>query len=317
MINTVILPSIAAGMDLDPGPAPKIFADAIAGMGLDPDAKIFDVSWWQFAERVIDEHGNEVVVLDFDNIDFVAAKADGYVGVILRAGMGRRIDESFQLAADAAKDAGLLVGAYWYLYVDQGLQVQLMVAQMGTIEGGCELGAWLDQERYGNEDATWQQWEVVIHSNTKYLVDYRAEDPGFYTSLWMWQFTGDMDVINGKPAREYRLWVAHWSDVGDPWLPESWDTWEFWQRGSDLRPDWNHAPSNRTDWGVYNGDNEEFYAAYGGWYPDPDPEPDGELAEQIKVNQIQIEKNRTQIEKLHREDWRLADLVGGVRHTRE
>jgi hypothetical protein len=167
----------------------------------------------------------------------------------------------------------LLVGAYWYLYVDQGLQVPLMVTQMGTVEGGCELGAWLDQEKYGNENATWQQWEVIIHSNTKYLVDYRAEDPGFYTSFWMWQLTGDMDVINGKPAREYRMWVAHWSDVGEPWLPEPWDTWEFWQKGSDLRPDWNHAPSNRTDWGVFNGTDQEFYAKYG-IVPDPEPDPD-------------------------------------------
>ena len=41
-------------------------------------AKIFDVSWWQFAEK--DADGN--TVLDYDNIDFEAARADGFDGVI-------------------------------------------------------------------------------------------------------------------------------------------------------------------------------------------------------------------------------------------
>ena len=89
-------------------------------------AKIKDLSWWQFAEREPDG----TIVLDYDNIDFEAAKADGYSLVILRAGRGKLIDESFQLACDAAKDAGFVVGAYWYLYVDQGLQVQKMIDQV-------------------------------------------------------------------------------------------------------------------------------------------------------------------------------------------
>ena len=241
-------------------------------------AKIMDVSWWQFAEK--DANGN--TILDYDNIDFEAARADGFDGVILRAGRGKLIDESFQLAADAAKDAGFVVGAYWYLYVDQCLQVQKMVDQVEAV-GGVDMPLFLDVERYGNEDDTPAEWQSIINSNTKYLVDEGFE-VGFYSSLWMWRLTGDMDVINGLPAKDYIMWTAHWpSSIGDepdtnpdlrPIVAEPWDgEWEKWQQGSDMRPHWNHqSPDNRTDFGVFKGTSAELFAKYKPGAPEPEPD---------------------------------------------
>jgi GH25 family lysozyme M1 (1,4-beta-N-acetylmuramidase) len=185
-------------------------------------AKIFDVSWWQFAERHYDENGNEFIVFDWDNIDFVAAKAAGFDGVIIRASHGWRVDESFELAYELAKDAGLLVGAYHYIYVDAGFsQWQNFWNQIKDKD--LELGFWFDQEVHSNGDATASQWQACINANVKGIVDESAEVPGFYTSYWMWELTGPMMMINGKPTKDYLLWTAHWhfdfEEMPDPAIP--------------------------------------------------------------------------------------------------
>jgi GH25 family lysozyme M1 (1,4-beta-N-acetylmuramidase) len=240
-------------------------------------AKIADFSWWQFAEREYDENGNEIVVLDMDNIDFVAMKEAGFDGVILRASHGWRVDESFELAYELAKDAGLLVGAYHYIYVDSGNNQWTVF--WGEIEDkDLELGFFFDQEVHSNTDATASEWQTVINANTAGMVSVTDEDPGFYTSYWMWPLTGPMYMINGKPTKDYTLWVANWhydfEEEEDPAVPEPWDIWEYWQQTSMHQPDWNTAYNNNTDVGVFNGTPEQFHAKYGDGDPIPDPDPD-------------------------------------------
>lgn len=250
-------------------------------------AKIADFSWWQFAERIIDENGNEIVTLDFDNIDFVAMKEAGFDGVFLRTSHGNRIDESFELAYELAKDAGLLVGGYHYIYVDSGVGQASVF--WGQIEGkDLELGYCFDQEKYSNKDATASEWQVVISGVTAYMVIRMSEDPSFYTSYWMWPLTGPMYMINDKPTKEYKLFVACWhydfEDDIEPAIPEPWDEWEFWQQTSSYEPEWNHAYSNRTDVGVFNGTPEEMRIKYGGEsHPDPDPEPEPNGGDEMDV----------------------------------
>ena len=56
-----------------------------------------------------------------DNIDFGKVKASGIDFVIIRAGYGRETsqkDNCFEQNYNAAKAAGLDVGAYWYSYAD-------------------------------------------------------------------------------------------------------------------------------------------------------------------------------------------------------
>lgn len=51
------------------------------------------------------------------NVDFKKVKASGIDGVIIRAGYGlNNIDKKFKANIKAAKDAGLLVGVYWFSY---------------------------------------------------------------------------------------------------------------------------------------------------------------------------------------------------------
>ena len=255
-------------------------------------AKIGDLSWWQFAERIVDENGNEIVILDMDNIDFVAMKEAGFDGVFLRASHGWRIDESFELAYELAKDAGLLVGAYHYIYVDSGVgQASVFWGQIGDKD--LELGYVFDQEKHSNLDATASQWQVVINGVVAYMVVRMNEDPSFYTSFWMWVLTGPMYIINGKPTKEYRLWVAHWhfdfEDDIEPAIPEPWDEYEWWQQRSDYKPDWNTQYNNNTDVGVYKGTPTELHAEYGDGEPVPDPDPDPDPSPSIIVVKYSVE----------------------------
>ena len=263
-------------------------------------AKIADLSWWQFAERIIDENGNEVVILDFDNIDFKAMKAAGFDGVFLRASHGWRIDESFELAYELAKDAGLLVGAYHYLYVDSGIGQSTVF--WGQIEGlELELGYCFDQEKYSNKDATASEWQVVINGVVAYMVIQTREDPSFYTSYWMWPLTGPMYLINNKPTKEYRLFVAWWhydfDTTIEPAIPEPWGGHEWWQQTSGYQPEWNTQYNNNTDVGVYKGTPAEMRAKYGGEpMPDPDPEPDPEPTGSIIVVSYSVEPASVSVE---------------------
>lgn len=216
-------------------------------------AKGIDISHWQG-----------------DKIDFPACKADGYDWVICRASHGMRLDETFQPNIQKARAENFVVGAYHYLYVDQGLQTQHLRNQSLAV-GGVDFPLFLDVERYSNESATVAQWRDCINKNVKYLED-EGYEVGFYTSYWMWSsLTGNMDTINGKPAENYMMWVAHWSEVTTPSLPIPWQDWELWQQGSDLTPPWNGA--GRTDYGVANMTPMALREKYL-----DQPEPDGHSA---------------------------------------
>ena len=119
------------------------------------------------------------------------------------------------------------------------------------------------------------------------------EDPSFYTSFWMWVLTGPMYIINGKPTKEYRLWVAHWhfdfEDDIEPAIPEPWDEYEWWQQRSDYKPDWNTQYNNNTDVGVYKGTPTELHAEYGDGEPVPDPDPDPDPSPSIIVVKYSVE----------------------------
>ena len=218
-------------------------------------AKIFDESWWQK-----------------DTVDHQGAKDDGYEAVIARASHGFIKDEYFLPNAQKSRDADQVLGAYCYLYVNRGMQMEPFAEQMSDA-GGIRIPAVLDVERYSNEDATVTQWRDCINNNVAYLEDHDFE-VGFYTSHYMWQLlTNNMAVINGKPAESYMLFVAHWANVQEPLLPYPWKTWEFWQKGSNLTPSWAQG---RIDYGLYNGTVQELREKYLGEQPPPEEPHDHE-----------------------------------------
>ena len=211
-------------------------------------AKIFDISYWQQ-----------------DKIDFPAAKADGMDAVICRASHGNRKDETFLPNIEKAKNVGMVVGAYHYIYVDNGnSQCQRLVEQVNAADG-VNFPVFLDVESASNSGASVAQWRERINSNVA-LLESAGLDVGFYTSFWMWRnLTNDMRTINNKPTESYMLWTAHWADVQNPLLPNPWTEWELWQQGSDLTPPWNGA--GRTDYGVANMSPEALREKYLGEVP--------------------------------------------------
>ena len=84
-------------------------------------------------------------------IDFKAVKSSEIYGVIIRAGYGRSVsqkDPTFEKYYKDAKEAGLMVGTYWYSYAESPAEAEIeAVAFCKAIEGkSFELPVYYDIE---------------------------------------------------------------------------------------------------------------------------------------------------------------------------
>lgn len=123
----------------------------------------------------------------------------GFVGVLIRAGIGKDPDRARDAHRAAARSAGYLTGCYWYLepQVSPELQAQLLPAAPRLRDD--ELGAWLDVEAPGlTEDHVRR-----FISEWRRLTDRSL---GIYTSANSWH-----RIVGRGPrdwAADLALWVA-------------------------------------------------------------------------------------------------------------
>lgn len=84
------------------------------------------------------------------------------------------------------------------------------------------LGLWLDVEIEANAMAlTGRQVEAYARELDGHGIGWQ----GIYTSRTMWaRVFGQRNPFGGK-----LLWVAHYKDDGEPWLPFGWNRWWLWQ----------------------------------------------------------------------------------------
>jgi GH25 family lysozyme M1 (1,4-beta-N-acetylmuramidase) len=86
--------------------------------------------------------------------------------------------------------------------------------------------------------------------------------PIIYTSRYKWS------AVEPRPYwNRYDLWVAHYTTLSEPLLPEAWDTWVFWQYTSQGDGDKYGASSNHIDLNRFNGDEEDLQEYIGGPFP--------------------------------------------------
>ena len=144
------------------------------------------------------------------NIDFAKVKASGIDFVIIRAGYGRevsQIDKCFVQNYNAAKVAGLDVGAYWYSYADSAEDaVKEAKACMEVIKGKkFEYPIYFDLE----EQSQFAKGRNFCDSIIKAFCG-ELEKNGYLAGLYCSTYYLN-NYISNSVAGKYALWVAQYN----------------------------------------------------------------------------------------------------------
>lgn len=160
-------------------------------------------------------------------VDWLTVCRRGYGFVYLKASEGVDApDQSFADHRRAAGELGLLRGAY-HFYVtedDPDAQADLFLSTLGGKAG--ELLPAVDVELIGH--GTEAGWPDDLR---RFLDRVEAElgvRPMIYTAPNFW------NAHLGSGFGEHPLWVAEYG-VGEPRLPEGWESWHLWQYAEDQR----------------------------------------------------------------------------------
>ena len=202
--------------------------------------------------------------------------ADGYIGVIFKAGQGGwadcpRYHPEWWMQA---KDAGLLVG--WYWLCDSRYHSSKHIREMEEwkiFDDVGNLGLWIDMEKpvlSMTETAYWKTpyagYRNVV--DFTYLINDRGVKPGIYTGPGAYEL-----IMRGAPETahdylgEHELWTAQYPYIYIPYVSNpkmygSWKIWALWQ--------YREGP----DVNIFNGSDDQFYMKYGGYLsPEPPPPP--------------------------------------------
>lgn len=186
----------------------------------------YDVSGWQ------------------DDISIHARMAQaGRKFCFIKASEGHSIDRMFAKHWEAAKAAGMIVGAYDYFHPDQDpiAQAKLMESAIGKLGPGT-LGPVIDWETTDGVPAGTDAAEGM-----KFLNDVQAA-------------TGRAPIIYGAPYflhdlaldssfAQFDLWIANYG-VQCPLVPSPWSNWLFWQ--------WTDSGDGGVDQDYFNGSLDEL-----------------------------------------------------------
>lgn len=160
-------------------------------------------------------------------IDFKKVKAAGYDFVYIKASEGDSYKDPFFLKNyKAAKEAGLLVGAYHFMRPVKNWENQF--SNFMSIVGGCalDLPFCLDWEASGK--ITWQEEIKCAQSILDAMEARQKRKPIIYTGAWYFEQFYGKGVAFGM--NKYPLWISHYnSKVKSPRLPKPWTTWAIWQ----------------------------------------------------------------------------------------
>jgi lysozyme len=198
-------------------------------------------------------------------VDFTKARAAGLDFAFIKASQAAWADPDMIYNWQAAKDAGLLRGAYHFLVwnVDPVRQADFFCGllhqcppEIGYV---CDFEWW--QTIPSNALDICRRFVERVEANT-------GKPPFIYTAPGFWNQYGSKDE---KWAR-YPLWVAHWGAT-NPIVPAPWKAWTFWQYTAKGSGKQYGAESADLDLNWYNGTVAELHAAYGKPAPPPVVDP--------------------------------------------
>jgi hypothetical protein len=186
--------------------------------------------------------------------------------VIIRAGQNTWIDEDFVWNWQAAKQAGLRRGSYWFYdsRSDPRKQAELWKAAIGS--DLPELGLWCDlEETYGGIYQGETNWKIFVEAVRTQFPTTRI---GIYTGYGWWT---SQTVKQADYWAAFPLWLAWYtSNVGNVILPPPWKTkgamlWQNTDAGDGLK---YGAESVGID---LSYTSKAFYDLFGWDVPTPPP----------------------------------------------
>ena len=144
-------------------------------------------------------------------IDFTRVKASGIDFVIIRVGFGTNgIDPLFKANYNAAKAAGLHIGAYWYSYASTKANLNVEIkAFLKAIQGmKFEMPIYWDIE---------ENWVI---DNINYVIPTvcnALENAGYFAGYYT-SASVNASVTESNKKR-YTSWVAHWGKEAGIYKP--------------------------------------------------------------------------------------------------
>lgn len=142
---------------------------------------------------------------------FPAIKSQGVDFCVIRAGYGTVVDAKFEAHIKAAKDAGMLVGAYWFCYALNAVEARREAEVCANTLNGYKLDLPVfydfeyDTERY----AAKTQVKYTTKSRTDIIEAFcteiarRGYKAGVYTNPDYWLYK-----LNSDRLVKWALWIA-------------------------------------------------------------------------------------------------------------
>jgi lysozyme len=195
-------------------------------------------------------------------VDFAKAKANGAEFVFIKAGQWNFIDQDYLWNWKAAKAAGLLRGAYWYLdwRGDMDAQANMFASLLHDDPG--ELPPVCDFEMTtgcpADSASKLLRFVVRLENETKRF-------PIIYTSPGFWNAHGS----TSSAWQQYDLWLAHWY-ANTPIVPKPWVAWKVWQYTEKGNGPAYGCESANVDLNYFSG-SSAMLRAYAGITTPPEP----------------------------------------------
>lgn len=184
-------------------------------------------------------------------------------GVIIRAGQNTWIDEDVVHNWQAAKEAGLKRGSYWFFDSRSSPEAQADLWKAAISSDVPEWGLWCDlEESYGGlykGETNWKRFAEAVMSR---FPNVRV---GIYSANWWWSAQA---VQQADYWQSFPLWVAGYSSVETVILPAPWRIkgavlWQFTSKGNGAL---YGAESSSID---LNYTSQDFYDLFEAVIPPP------------------------------------------------
>ena len=189
---------------------------------------------------------------------------------IMRAGQRTWPDRDFKKNWQAAKEAGLLRGAYWFYDSRSAPEAQAeLFAELLNHDFG-DLPLWGDfEDTYLGPYGGWRNWYNFLARLQK-LTD--GHEIGIYTGYYYWKewtLGAGIPISSLNWFSQFSLWIANYGAMF-PLVPLPWKEWTLWQYTDNGDGTLYGVESLNIDLNYYNGSVEEFIDRWGGSAHVPD-----------------------------------------------
>ncbi len=166
------------------------------------------------------------------SIDFNKVKADGYDFVIIRAGYGKSTkDSKFDDNIRKALNAGLKVGAYWFIYAKTSNDIlgniKMAHAVLNNWKDSLEMGVWADYE-YDSDKYVGRQLSVQERTAWVKAFIEGVKGNGYDCGLY-----ANPDYLDNKfgNLKSYKLWIARYTEDAEKVAKYKPHIWQYSSTG--------------------------------------------------------------------------------------